>query len=231
MLRVVADHADRRALEIFAREIAPAGHVVVAGHDRAGRRPAAVSPLVKPFSFLLDKREVPATCDRCAASAPPCRSTTSGGVVPAAPRAIGAARTGAARRRGDDARAADPARLGAQRRQGRRLQHRRRRPPRRVAAAALGARSTAGARRRLPRPSRARPCRALSPAGHRRDQLRAARGARRRRRRPRTGSIRSAKAWRSSFSTCRSRCPDRCALVTSPDCTASPALKLGLRRA
>ena len=40
MLRVVADHADRRALELFAREIAPAGHVVVAGDDRARRRPA-----------------------------------------------------------------------------------------------------------------------------------------------------------------------------------------------
>ena len=59
MLRVVADHADRRALEIFAREIAPAGTSWSPGTTGPGGGRPAVSPLLKPFSFLLDKRAVP----------------------------------------------------------------------------------------------------------------------------------------------------------------------------
>ena len=61
MLRVVADHADRRALEIFAREIAPAGTSWSPGTTGPGGGRPAVSPLIKPFSFLLDKRAVPAS--------------------------------------------------------------------------------------------------------------------------------------------------------------------------
>jgi len=60
MLRVVADHAERGALELFAREIAPAGTSWSPGTTGAGGRPQ-VSPLVKPFSFLLDKRAAPAS--------------------------------------------------------------------------------------------------------------------------------------------------------------------------
>ena len=60
MLRVVADHADHRALDIFAREIAPAATSWSPGTTGAGGRPQ-VAPLVKPFSFLLDKRKVPAS--------------------------------------------------------------------------------------------------------------------------------------------------------------------------
>jgi len=59
MLRVVADHADRRALEIFAREIAPAGTSWSPGTTGPGGGRPSVSALVKPFSFLLDKRAVP----------------------------------------------------------------------------------------------------------------------------------------------------------------------------
>jgi hypothetical protein len=59
MLRVVADHADRRALEIFAREIAPAGTSWSPGTTGPGGGRPQVSPLVKPFSFLLDKSAVP----------------------------------------------------------------------------------------------------------------------------------------------------------------------------
>ncbi len=59
MLRVVADHADRRALEIFAREIAPAGTSWSPGTTGPGGGRPSVSPLVKPFSFPLDKREAP----------------------------------------------------------------------------------------------------------------------------------------------------------------------------
>ncbi len=60
MLRVVADHADRRALDIFAREIAPAGTSWSPGTTSPGGGRPGVSPLIRPFSFLLDKREAPA---------------------------------------------------------------------------------------------------------------------------------------------------------------------------
>lgn len=59
MVRVVVDHPDRRALELFAREIAPAGTSWAPGTTMpAGGRPSP-SPLVKPFSFLLGKSQVP----------------------------------------------------------------------------------------------------------------------------------------------------------------------------
>lgn len=58
IVRVVVDHPLRRALEIFAREIAPAGTSWAPGTTSfAGGRPAP-SPLIKPFSFLLAKRSV-----------------------------------------------------------------------------------------------------------------------------------------------------------------------------
>ena len=61
MLRVVADHAERRALELFAREIAPAGTSWSPGTTGPGGGRPAVTPLVKPFAFLLDKGAVPAS--------------------------------------------------------------------------------------------------------------------------------------------------------------------------
>jgi hypothetical protein len=81
MMRVVADHGDRRALEIFAREIAPAGTSWSPGTTGPGGGRPSVSPLVKPFSFLLDKRAVPVTFsigDRRESVAIP----LAGGVVP-----------------------------------------------------------------------------------------------------------------------------------------------------
>ncbi len=59
MLRVVADHADRRALELFAREIAPAGTSWSPGTTGPSKGRPAVAPLVKPFAFLLDKAAAP----------------------------------------------------------------------------------------------------------------------------------------------------------------------------
>jgi hypothetical protein len=59
MVRVVVDHPDRKALEVFAREIAPSGTSWSPGTTMpAGGRPSP-SPLVKPFAFLLDKTQVP----------------------------------------------------------------------------------------------------------------------------------------------------------------------------
>lgn len=58
MVRVVVDHPDKKALELFAREIAPAGTSWSPGTTMpAGGRPSP-SPLIKPFSFLLDKAQV-----------------------------------------------------------------------------------------------------------------------------------------------------------------------------
>lgn len=59
MVRVVVDHPMKKALDIFAREIAPSGTSWSPGTTMpAGGRPSP-SPLIKPFSFLLDKRRVP----------------------------------------------------------------------------------------------------------------------------------------------------------------------------
>ncbi|MCG3189967.1 MAG: hypothetical protein LKCHEGNO_02518 [Burkholderiaceae bacterium] len=60
MVRVVVDHPQKNALEMFAREIAPAGTSWSPGTTGAsGGRPSP-SPLIKPFSFLLDKARAPA---------------------------------------------------------------------------------------------------------------------------------------------------------------------------
>ncbi|HSW23881.1 MAG TPA: acyclic terpene utilization AtuA family protein, partial [Burkholderiaceae bacterium] len=62
MVRVVVDHPSRQALEMFAREIAPAGTSWSPGTTMpsGGGRPSP-SPLIKPFSFLLDKGLAPAS--------------------------------------------------------------------------------------------------------------------------------------------------------------------------
>ena len=57
-MRVVADHASRQALEIFAREIAPAGTSWAPGTTGASGGRPSVSPLVRPMSAMLDKRAV-----------------------------------------------------------------------------------------------------------------------------------------------------------------------------
>lgn len=59
MMRVTVNHPDRKALEIFGREIAPAGTSWSPGTTGpAGARPRA-SPLVKQLAFTLPKRNVP----------------------------------------------------------------------------------------------------------------------------------------------------------------------------
>ncbi len=59
MLRVVAQHADKAALELFAREIAPAGTSWSPGTTGPGTGRPQVSPLVRPLAFFVDKGEVP----------------------------------------------------------------------------------------------------------------------------------------------------------------------------
>ena len=60
VLRVAAHHPMKQALEIFAREIAPAGTSWSPGTTGAGGRPS-VSPLVKLFSFTVAKAELSPT--------------------------------------------------------------------------------------------------------------------------------------------------------------------------
>ena len=55
MMRVVANHPQKAALAMFAREIAPSGTSWAPGTTSPGGGRPAVSPLIKPFSFLLDK--------------------------------------------------------------------------------------------------------------------------------------------------------------------------------
>jgi hypothetical protein len=58
-MRVVANHPQKAALAMFAREIAPAGTSWAPGTTGPGGGRPSVSPLIKPFSFLLDKQAVP----------------------------------------------------------------------------------------------------------------------------------------------------------------------------
>ncbi|CAN5497146.1 DUF1446 domain-containing protein [soil metagenome] len=59
MMRVVANHPKKDALTMFAREIAPSGTSWAPGTTSPGGGRPAVSPLIKPFAFTLDKRAVP----------------------------------------------------------------------------------------------------------------------------------------------------------------------------
>ena len=59
MLRVVADHTMKPALELFAREIAPAGTSWSPGTTSPGGGRPSPSPLIKPLAFFVDKAAVP----------------------------------------------------------------------------------------------------------------------------------------------------------------------------
>jgi hypothetical protein len=61
LLRVVADHPDKRALELFAREIAPAGTSWAPGTTGPGLGRPSPSPLIGPLAFFIDKAQVPVT--------------------------------------------------------------------------------------------------------------------------------------------------------------------------
>lgn len=59
MVRIVVNHAQKAALEIFAREIAPSGTSWSPGTTGPGGGRPAVSPHIKPLSFMLDKALLP----------------------------------------------------------------------------------------------------------------------------------------------------------------------------
>lgn len=58
VMRLAVSHADKRALSLFAREVAPAGTSWSPGTTGVGGRPA-VTRILKQYSFLLDKTRVP----------------------------------------------------------------------------------------------------------------------------------------------------------------------------
>jgi hypothetical protein len=62
VMRLSVEHDDRRALEIFAREIAPAGTSWSPGTTGAGGRPKP-TPIVRLTSFLLPKNDVEAVLE------------------------------------------------------------------------------------------------------------------------------------------------------------------------
>ncbi len=61
MMRVVADHPTKEALELFAREITPSGTSWAPGTTMPGGGRPHPSPVIKSLSFLVDKSLVPVT--------------------------------------------------------------------------------------------------------------------------------------------------------------------------
>ena len=178
VLKMSAKAASRDSLELFAREFAPAATSMAPGTlGLVGGRPSP-TPVVRLFSFLLDKSAVAVEIDvngeREAVPIPLQGGFDATTLGPALAHASASANDG------DRCTAADHARARPLRRQGQQRQHRPHRAPRRRPAAALGL-AHAGARRRALRAPRAQPRRTLRPARPERDQLRAARRARRRR--------------------------------------------------
>lgn len=60
VLKIAARHEDRKALDIFAKEIAPAGTSFAQGTTGFGGGRPKVQPVVRLFSFLANKGDVPA---------------------------------------------------------------------------------------------------------------------------------------------------------------------------
>ncbi|MBM3488937.1 MAG: DUF1446 domain-containing protein [Alphaproteobacteria bacterium] len=62
VLRIAVKHPEKEALEIFAREFAPAGTSMAPGTTGLGGRPSP-TPIVRLFSFLVEKADVPVELD------------------------------------------------------------------------------------------------------------------------------------------------------------------------
>lgn len=73
---LAAHHRDKRALELFAREVAPAATSWAPGTTGASGRPAAV-PMVRQHAFLIDKARVVPSVDGREVVVPACRSDVS----------------------------------------------------------------------------------------------------------------------------------------------------------
>ncbi|MDQ0026015.1 hypothetical protein J2X90_003838 [Variovorax paradoxus] len=60
VLRLAVTHASKEALELFAREVAPAGTSWAPGTTGAGGGRSSVAPSIRQYAFLLDKSNVQA---------------------------------------------------------------------------------------------------------------------------------------------------------------------------
>ncbi|MDP9931818.1 acyclic terpene utilization AtuA family protein [Variovorax paradoxus] len=60
VLRLAVTHASKEALELFAREVAPAGTSWAPGTTGAGGGRSSVAPSIRQYAFLLDKSNVEA---------------------------------------------------------------------------------------------------------------------------------------------------------------------------
>ncbi|HLS55175.1 MAG TPA: acyclic terpene utilization AtuA family protein, partial [Zeimonas sp.] len=103
VLRVSATHPRKEALELFAREVAPAGTSWAPGTTGAGGRPSA-SPSIRQFAFLLDKSRLePAVVigDRRIAVAVPVGGRDASGTPAPGPASAGPGARGPATPAGD----------------------------------------------------------------------------------------------------------------------------------
>ena len=104
VLRLAVTHARKEALELFAREVAPAGTSWAPGTTGAGGGRSSVSPSIRQFAFLLDKSKVQArvTLDGQRIELPP-DAAFAPEERPASPTPSTAASTQACEPAGDDA--------------------------------------------------------------------------------------------------------------------------------
>ena len=77
VLRIAVKHQEKQALEIFAREFAPAGTSMAPGTTGLGGRPSP-TPVVRLFSFLVEKADVPVEIDIDGARLPVALRTAGG---------------------------------------------------------------------------------------------------------------------------------------------------------
>jgi len=63
VLRIAVTHSRKEALELFAREVAPAGTSWAPGTTGAGGGRSPVSPSIRQYAFLLDKSKVEASVE------------------------------------------------------------------------------------------------------------------------------------------------------------------------
>ena len=206
ILKIAVRHASQDALKIFAREIFPAATAMAQGLTGfSGGRPEP-QPVVRLFSFLIDKSEVARPSARRRANNRASRRLRAARSRRAA-RLAQFERGRSARQRSVRARAADCARPWPQRRQGRQRQHRRDRPTAGIRAGASRRADGGGGAAPISPIMRSGRSSASTGPGSQRFQLPAASRARRRRRRlaaPRSAR-QGARTGADGFSDCRAR--------------------------
>ncbi|WP_431126141.1 acyclic terpene utilization AtuA family protein [Variovorax paradoxus] len=88
VLRLAVTHARKDALELFAREVAPAGTSWAPGTTGAGGGRSSVSPSIRQYAFLLDKSKVEArvTMDGQRIELPPDAESAVAASAPSSPK-------------------------------------------------------------------------------------------------------------------------------------------------